>query len=84
MAKSIRSKQERKNRAIKREQIYKPVEDARMERVIANLGPVDTVLTNHLSFSQTSTFVGKRRRNRRNTPSALPSAYGLSKKEVCF
>ena len=44
MAKSLRSKQERKNRAIRREQIYKPVEDARTERVTANIGPVGNVL----------------------------------------
>ncbi|KAK9727348.1 hypothetical protein K7432_001926 [Basidiobolus ranarum] len=37
MAKSIRSKSKRKFRAIKREQVFAPVENARMDRLSASL-----------------------------------------------
>src|ERR1700727_2875980 len=80
MAKSLRSKKERKNRAIKREQVYQPVEDARIARVVASHGPVDSVLADSTISPQTNTLVEKRRRNRRRHQSTLPSAYGLSMK----
>ena len=83
MAKSLRSKSQRKKRALKREKVFKPVEDARTQRIASKLGPVERVDTAEASTPSADAFVQKHRRNRR-MKHQLPNTYGLSAKETHF
>lgn len=97
MAKSIRSKSGRKNRAIKRENIFKPVADARVQRLAArealSLTSQDHVMIDspsvHPSAGLPDTLEGlvgkERRRSKWSRKQKQPfNAYGLSSKELMF
>lgn len=70
-------------RALKRESVFKPVEDARMQRIASKLGPVERVDTAGVSVSSADVSAKKHRKNRR-VKHQLPNTYGLSAKETRF
>ena len=82
MAKSLRSKRERKTRAIKREQIFKPVEDARIMRLSEKITLNKTSL---LPMTAKENFVLEKAKGKnRRAKHILPSVYGVSEKESKF
>jgi len=94
MAKSLRSKSVRKARALKRELVFKPIEDARTQRLAEKLSSslmlLDPSTSNPSSImtdstdehAKTSSGGPARRRNRRLVKPF--SLYGLSAKELKF
>lgn len=87
MAKSVRSKSQRKNRAIKRETTFKPLADGRAKRLALkdkisscqSPMPLD-IPAESLQHgpSQASKTAGRRRMPKKF------NFYGLSSKELCF
>lgn len=93
MAKSMRSKSQRKNRAVLRSGIYKAAADARLHRIA--LQDTAETLMKELNTStakpvehneaqaQTNSPVASLKRRRSKTPKTF-SEYGLSAKETRF
>lgn len=90
MAKSIRAKSLRKAKAVLRAAVYKPVDDARLNRISQKLsGVADKMAVDAsnpsavvLASSATSLAGPTRFRNRKKKDTF--SAYGLSSKETKF
>ncbi len=87
MAKSVRSKSLNKAKALRRAAVYKPVDDARLQRLSEKLKSLpsrsiqddDVVMINQ---EATSLRGPPKFRNRQKKP--IFSAYGISAKEIKF
>ena len=89
MAKSLRSKRVRKSKALRRLNIYKPVEDNRAMR----LALAQQVLSDQKPFTMNNsallgeiemvdTKITKRPKFKRRQKGQVPNLYGLSRKEL--
>lgn len=78
MAKSLRSKSLRRNKAALRQKVFSPVEDARLNR----LKEKDTVIVQETVNVEVKPQTKKPKRRRRNQEEKMPfNFYGLSKKD---
>lgn len=90
MAKSVRSKSLRKAKAIKRGAVYKPVDDARLNRLsqklagLADMMALDSSATSPVVLASDATSLAGPSRFRNRKKLAPFSAYGLSAKETKF
>lgn len=85
MAKSSRSKSVRKFKAIKRDAVFKPHDDARLKRLSAKLTSGQSQIVNDaiMASEEATSLTGPpRMRNRKKLPAF--SAYGLCAKETKF
>jgi hypothetical protein len=85
MAKSSRSKSKRKFMAIKRAAVFKPVDDARLQRISQKLqAGTSQVANDALMLSEEATSLAGPPRMRNRKKLAPFSAYGLCSKESKF
>lgn len=92
MAKSLRSKGVRKTKAARRENIHKPVENARLHRLAeaqAALGdakpfPVSTTMEIEPAAPTTISTKNKFKARKMRQKNNIPNLYGLSRKEMRF
>lgn len=89
MAKSLRSKSVRKAKAVRRQNIYKPIEESRIERLsqiqssLAEAKPVISI-NSSMSIDIDEKKLGRKSKKNFRQKGQLPNFYGLSKKDMRF